>query len=236
MDTNEIEKLARFVMSPGISDSDLCKFLALQTFSHTRPQAVWAGEITEDGYISRRGTFGIPAKLLSSLENIPLSAEVPSAEAVKSDKVIILKREESAEKYPALANFEVVPENWQSYVVCPVLPHGVISLALDSIPKVDSKFEIFLRTVGAITLYHFNMSQHRTEKGKHSKRNQTTKKLGELSGRQIAILHLIERGFSNPSIAEQIGYSESLVRQETMQIYSILKVSGRRELIERKKE
>jgi DNA-binding NarL/FixJ family response regulator len=44
----------------------------------------------------------------------------------------------------------------------------------------------------------------------------------------------MEKGFTNPAIAAEIGYSESLVRQETMAIYSLLDISGRKELLERK--
>ena len=40
------------------------------------------------------------------------------------------------------------------------------------------------------------------------------------------------KGFTNAQIAAEIGYSESLVRQETIQIFRILGVSGRKEIIE----
>jgi len=43
---------------------------------------------------------------------------------------------------------------------------------------------------------------------------------------------LIEDGYTNIAIANEIGYSESLVKQETMTIYSILNISGRKALRE----
>ena len=49
--------------------------------------------------------------------------------------------------------------------------------------------------------------------------------------RQMLIKKLIENGYTNIAIANEIGYSESLVKQETMAIYSALNIAGRKELL-----
>ncbi len=51
-----------------------------------------------------------------------------------------------------------------------------------------------------------------------------------LTARQEEILKMIRLGETNEAIAEKIGYSASLVKQETMLIYSKLGISGRRDL------
>ena len=53
-----------------------------------------------------------------------------------------------------------------------------------------------------------------------------------LTERQTAILELLKTGKTNKEIADAIGYSESLVRHETMIIYKKLRVSGRQQLRE----
>ena len=53
-----------------------------------------------------------------------------------------------------------------------------------------------------------------------------------LSDRQNTILGLLKEGYTNREIADVIGYSESLVRHETMIIYKKLRVEGRNELRE----
>jgi DNA-binding NarL/FixJ family response regulator len=42
---------------------------------------------------------------------------------------------------------------------------------------------------------------------------------------------MLSKGATNSEIALEIGYSESLIRQETIEIYRTLGVSGRKELI-----
>jgi DNA-binding NarL/FixJ family response regulator len=59
--------------------------------------------------------------------------------------------------------------------------------------------------------------------------------IGDLSGkplteRQKDILALIKKGMTNDEIAIEIGYSSSLVKQESMLIFSKLGISGRRDL------
>ena len=52
-----------------------------------------------------------------------------------------------------------------------------------------------------------------------------------LSQRQMKILSLMAQDFTNPQIGKELGFSESTVRQETMRIYQILQVAGRKEAI-----
>ena len=56
-------------------------------------------------------------------------------------------------------------------------------------------------------------------------------KIMTLTPRQELIRGLASKGFSNRQIAQEIGFSESLVRQETIAIYSALRISGRDDLI-----
>jgi len=54
-----------------------------------------------------------------------------------------------------------------------------------------------------------------------------------LTQRQTTILESLKNGMTNKEIAELIGYSESLVRHETMIIYKKLRVEGRHQLREK---
>ena len=49
-----------------------------------------------------------------------------------------------------------------------------------------------------------------------------------LTDRQLVIAGLLERRFNNAQIGLEIGYSESLIRQETVAIYRKLQVTGRK--------
>jgi DNA-binding NarL/FixJ family response regulator len=98
-------------------------------------------------------------------------------------------------------------------------------------PTNSDEFEDFLRLVGAVvTLYLLGQSYASPVpefRGTKSKKIAPT----VLSPRQKVILAMLSKGATNSEIALEVGYSESLIRQETIEIYRILGVSGRKELI-----
>lgn len=221
-------------MTPEVSISDVCKFLVLNIFTNMKASAVYAGEITKDGFIAPVGSFGLPEKTVTGWGNIPLTLKAPLTDSVKQDKIILLKREEAFEKYPALSGYEGIPEIWETYLVCPTLPYGLIALTLDSSPKLSRDSEEFLRTISSLVSLHHQKVKLKTRMKGNNESNRSSGQNGALTERQSLIKNLMEKGFSNPQIASEIGYSESLIRQETMAIYSILNISGRKDLLERK--
>jgi DNA-binding CsgD family transcriptional regulator len=223
-------------MTPEISISDVCKYLVLNIFANMNASAAYAGEITKDGFIAPVGSFGLPEKTVTGWGSIPLTLKAPLTDAVKQDKIILLKREEALEKYPALSGYEGIPEAWESYLVCPTLPHGLIALTLDSSPKLSRETEEFIRTVSSLVSLHHQKDKLRPRTKSNNDNGRSSGKNGALNERQLLIKNLMEKGFSNPQIASEIGYSESLIRQETMAIFSILNISGRKELLEGKKD
>jgi DNA-binding NarL/FixJ family response regulator len=76
-------------------------------------------------------------------------------------------------------------------------------------------------------LLDISPTSHSHRPGK-SRESEAGKKLTE---RQELILSMIKSGMTNNAIANRMGYSESLIRQETMSIYQKLGVDGRREII-----
>lgn len=56
----------------------------------------------------------------------------------------------------------------------------------------------------------------------------------ELTSRQKLIYDAMVKGYTNRRISEEIGFSESLVRQETVRIFKYFNVSGRNELLKGK--
>lgn len=229
-----VQQLVRHLMTPEVSISDACRFLVLNIFSSMKASAVYAGEITKDGFIAPVGSFGLPEKTVASWGDIPLTLKAPLTDAVKQDKIILLRRDVAFNEYPVLRNYEGLPDLWESYLVCPTLPYGLIALTLDSVPKITKETECFLRTVTSLIILHNLRDKFKTNSKSNNEFGRSSSKSSTLNERQLLIMNLMEKGFTNPQIASEIGYSESLVRQETMAIFSILKISGRKELLERR--
>ena len=222
-----ISTLVEFFSHGYRSADDLCRFLIFETFQMLSPKSIFIGEVDSAGFLNHKASFGFERKDLDQWQKLSLGLDIPITRAVTSNKCIIVNSpEEFYGNYPVATELGAVDTNWKSCIAIPVLPQGVYFLILDSKPKKDSEFEHFLRAVGQIMMIYLNS----VKLNKASVNSNGTS--GELTSRQKIILSFLEKGFTNPQIAQEIGYSESLVRHETIEIYSKLKVSGRRELLQ----
>jgi DNA-binding CsgD family transcriptional regulator len=144
--------------------------------------------------------------------------------------IAVESQSEYFKNYPEVEKLGEVDVNWSNAVAVPILPFGAFFLALNGEPSRDGSFEPFLRCIGHLLALSLRQS---AEKGSgvdvKSARKKSSSK--ELTSRQEVIVELLSKGFTNNEISKEIGYSESLIRQETVTIYAVIGVSGRKELI-----
>jgi DNA-binding CsgD family transcriptional regulator len=223
-----ISALVEFFSHGFRSADDLCRFLIFETFQMFSTKCIFVGEIDSSGYLIHKASFGFEPEELNNWLKLSLSLDVPITRAARSNKCIVVKSpEEFYGNYPVATDLGAVDAEWQSCIAVPVLPHGVYFLINNAKMKKDSEFEPFLRAVGLIMMMYLNRGES------HKKSVDSTSRSSEMTQRQKIILSLLEKGFTNSQIALEIGYSESLVRHETIEIYSKLHVSGRKEILEK---
>lgn len=227
MYVREIATLTDWMAGATRSTDELCKFLALSIFQNLNPKSIFVGEVDSSGALNHVSSFGFDQEEIQRWSKLSLELEIPITEAVLKNKCVIVgSPDEFLEKYPIAAKLGVDDFDWKSCIAVPIVPYGVYFLVLQSKPKKDQEFEHFLRAVGHL----LSMSLRYKTRG-HIPKSPEKNTPESLSPRQKLVMSLLSKGFTNAQIAQEIGYSESLVRQETIAIYSALKVSGRKELI-----
>jgi DNA-binding CsgD family transcriptional regulator len=229
--SGEIERLARFLMGTNVNSSDLCRFLVLDTFADVKASAILIFGISGEGHLKAESSFGLPEEIVNHLTDVRLGEERPIVAGFRSNQFAVISRQDSKEVFPKLHEADGMPENVASVVLCPILPYGGFGLALNREPETSHELEMFFRAVGTLAALHFNRLQFAGSPVSSKSQRFTQNGKGELTQRQLLIKKLMESGYTNMAIANEIGYSESLVKQETMAIFSILKVSGRKELL-----
>ena len=227
----EIERLARYLIGTNENSSDLCKFLVLDTFTNVQASAILLLGISGDGHLQIESSFGLPNEVISSLGTVPLSADIPIIAGFRSNQFALISREASRGLLPELHEGNGIPEGVASLVLCPILPYGGFALALNCEPDLDQGLEMFFRAVGTLAALHFNRLQFLGSSNSSKKQRSPKNGKVELTQRQTLIKKLMENGYTNLAIANEIGYSESLVKQETMAIYSLLNLEGRKDLL-----
>lgn len=223
----EIARITGFMSNSQRSLDDFCRYLIIHTFRAFSPRAIYVGQIDNEGHLILKSSFGFEPEYIEQFKKIPLTIDIPLIEAIRSDEIIrIDSKEEFFQKYPNVRSLGIINEEWNSALAAPVHSVGAYFLVLNGVPESSSEATHFLRTIGHLISLFFE------EPLPESKEVKTPSRIAKsLSPRQEIIKSLLSKGFTNAYIATEIGYSESLVRQETISIYAALNISGRDELI-----
>jgi DNA-binding CsgD family transcriptional regulator len=225
-------ELANFLTGSSRSAEEIAKFLVFKSFADFSPTALYIAQITDDGYVSPVGGFGFEKTVIATWGRFPLSMHIPITDAVRTDRCIVIDNiEDFFENYPILTEIEDVPIQWEAVMAWPMLPFGVGFALLEKVPSMSDELENYLRLTGAVIALHLLRVKDLQPIREFQKAEGKKMLPNTLSNRQKVILEMLSKGATNSEIAREIGYSESLVRQETIEIYQILGVSGRKELI-----
>ena len=191
-------------------------------------------EMDSDGWIRVRAMAGFDEINLTSLPAKHLNDESEVSELFRRMKIISYS--ESQLKKKRLENSKKSGEDtfrkskfykWKSAVGIPIGSDKAYSILFQiDITLVDG-FSSGLEILHAMLETYEEFS----EEGLNMQpRLVPTLKGTPLTSRQRVIVKMIEEGKTNSQIALSIGYSESLIRQETIIIYKKLGISGRKEL------
>jgi DNA-binding CsgD family transcriptional regulator len=120
---------------------------------------------------------------------------------------------------------------WQTEVYLPMLPNFAAVLSSTIQIPGDEEYRRYFSTLKSmLSLYLHLISEAGFPESQRLPRSKSVALGEKLTERQVLILDLIKEGKTNIAIADRLGYSESLIRQETMVIYQKLGVDGRREI------
>lgn len=182
-------------------------------------------ELTEEGLVCPIGGFGWPQAVFESTPDFPINGNLPLTNAIRNNQIIVIQNNPAfLLEYPEAA---VLPDGWVSGIVIPAYPIGCMFLSSSELFEINHEKEIILTAVGSLLgLYASRLPTELLHEAIKVKEKILLEKV-PLTDRQLVIAGMLERGFNNSQIGLEIGYSESLVRQETVSIYKKLNVTGR---------
>jgi DNA-binding CsgD family transcriptional regulator len=217
-----INELTREIARPGITSDGLCQFLTFKTLSFLNPSALYINQLHDDGIVRNISVSGIDQDIQASWKEVVFSESLPSNDAMRSEKMIWLADSTDwNNQYPDLAKYMLVEQS-NTFIAIPIDVPGSavasIGIMSSSVHRQARDVTSFLWTVGGlVSLYFTNYKTEHVE--------------DYLSPRQLEILEYMRDQYTNPEIAKELGFSESTIRHETIRIYQILKVAGRKEAI-----
>ena len=215
---------------------DLCQYLATRVCPTGELARVYVGRLDNDGVIRTATSFGYSCDCNVMHIVTPLEFDRPMPDAVRNKKLVVANREEILQRY---LNYEPLDlrSPWISTAVVPTLGNYVYVFRLQC--RVDDQVfaEAYFKLVGVLlNFYNFERAiSKNSAPTQFNNRGIAVKsramKGAPLTERQELIVSLIQEGKTNGHISKLLGYSESLIRHETMIIYQKLGLGGRKELL-----
>jgi DNA-binding CsgD family transcriptional regulator len=236
----KVSELAEFIAHRSHARKDVIRYLALSTFLKVDVFCAVLAELTESGDLEVSEIFGSDKSAIDKfMIDKKLSDANPIAEVLRFGKISCIQNSPQwPSEYIDLNELKFTQK--EITIICfPIekfgSPGACITLFSSALIYPNVELKSFLRAVSSLLslyLYKDDLEDRirnaadkifQTRFGRPKLDNAPT----ALSDRQMLILRLVSKGFTNIQIAEQIGYSESTVRQETVRIFAILVCSNR---------
>lgn len=240
-----LDILEYFAHQPSFDD--FCQMMILEIFAEFEPWGSCVGIFHSDGHVKVLGSFGIGEGLLHQYEHSSCLG-MPRIGGLFVNGVHVA--EHDSEVSGGTANlFEQMNSHGPNALgliknsiglsgfVQVLFMHPVSPLEL------DQKFEALMRVLRILLPIYRNQTHTKdsfwpqgsleTGQGNQNSPSQDTQgeKEAQLTDRQMEILKQIALGKTNSQIVREIGFSESTVRQETIDIYRKLDVSDRKNAV-----
>lgn len=230
---NSISELSVYLARPEITPSLLSQFLILKTLQPLGANQLFISQLHPDGMVRPIDSFGYSEEQMEGWREFPLTDNLPVCDAIRNDQLVWLADSNDWHReYPELAKY---PGDLASntFIAISVDIYGAPAGALGIMSRIqvqpNPELISYVSAVGGlIGLYLSRVNEGRLAQIVRGPLNLNQ---SFLSPRQMKILTLMGQDFTNPQIGKELGFSESTVRQETMRIYQILQVSGRKDAI-----
>jgi len=183
--------------------------------------------LNPQGIIEFFQSFGLTNEQVLGWERIPLSAEVPVADAIREDRLIWLSdANEWDENYPgtrALPGSQSLKTIINAPIYLRNTPSGSMGIMCNQQILPATEELAFVNIVAGLISLHLSKT--------HNHDQDVAERKKFLTKRQLEVLKFMSDQMTNHEIANKMGYSVSTIRHETMRIYQLLRVNGRRDAV-----
>ena len=239
----QLAEVSSYVTDSSHKLSDILQMLCIKALSPFQADAVLYTEINHNGYAIPHTSFGLEfVDKNGERPTFTISERTPFTDAIRENRLVWIDTLPTWPKYYSKLSSLQLPRNTRTLISCPVeiggLPIGSFSTFSHAKIEFEEASAQYVEAISLIlshALRHQNQGKTKNGKPRDEFNHSNTLDLDSqdfdkpLTERQNLILKLIAEGRTNAAIADVLGYSESLIRQETIKIYAKLGCSGRNE-------
>lgn len=201
----------------------------VNTFREEGALCIYMGGLNETGFVCTLGGFGFTQVAYENiLPNLPIKHKFPITDAIRLQDIVKVSNDEAyLAKYPLMkvVNFS---QPWNTLIALPCNPMNGFAITFSAKLEVTELLKVFLYSIASLLGLYTSRLRNTLLEIAQEANDEIEQPFNRLSDRQLVIAQMLEQGFSNAHIGLKLGYSESLIRQETVTIYRKLQVSGKK--------
>ena len=180
--------------------------------------------LNEMGLLDYQMVSGLELRL-SPDERVSLADDNVVARAMRTQESIYFDMETMYHNYEDATHREGL-SIYLSGIVLPISRETILGCVFQSPVEVLRNCEPYFESIRSLVALWENKLRDKTKLPQQVSTDQSR----SLTERQNLILTRIQQGKTNAAIARELGFSDSLIRQETIIIYSKLGIAGRKDL------
>ena len=223
-----IEKTADFLARTPHPDQAL-DFLSAHASPFDEVAVALRAVVDHDGVVRVENIQGFSKHEILTKISMHISDKRPLTTGARTQKITWAYQPTAATEFPDFVPFDSETP-WQSSIALPVGLVHVYGISFPSDLRGLEGINTYFESIRALLSIYESALELKSAIGSRSFLEES--EIQPLSERQEKILEFLKTGMTNKEIADAIGYSESLVRHETMIIYKKLRVEGRSQLRE----
>lgn len=199
----------------------------MRTFADRKFYASFFLQIAQDGSLKLVSFYGAnPAEAGIKQEDFTVFTDHPAGESIRGDRVICVDYQTSP-KAPVRLSLLAWPVHSGSRTIGSLVT--MTDRGCDGSAESMECLESLALLLNSALTRRLDQGPMRHDLVRANSHKSVSAIPDQLTERQEVILRLIAEGRTNGDIAEVLGYSESLIRQETIRIYAFLGCNGRQE-------
>jgi DNA-binding CsgD family transcriptional regulator len=233
-DLEIISDFTIFLQNKGLTIQDICQYLVTVSLKDYGFYCAVFAEIQKNGQVRVTSHFGADPKDVEAWQDIDFEVKTPVNDCLRENRIVWINTLPNYSQDYELLNSLPTDNRLKTLVAFPLRGSshllGSISILSSKKIELDTEIELLIKSLCHMTALRLEIHANSTPKSKESHNGEISinnSKLSQLTPRQKKILEMLIERKTNKEIADELIYSVSTIKQETIAIYEKLGLRGR---------
>jgi DNA-binding CsgD family transcriptional regulator len=233
-DLEIISDFTIFLQNKGLTIQDICQYLVTVSLKDYGFYCAVFAEIQKNGQVRVTSHFGADPKDVEAWQDIDFEVKTPVNDCLRENRIVWINTLPNYSQDYELLNSLPTDNRLKTLVAFPLRGSshllGSISILSSKKIELDTEIELLIKSLCHMTALRLEIHSNSTPKSKESHNGEISinnSKLSQLTPRQKKILEMLIERKTNKEIADELIYSVSTIKQETIAIYEKLGLRGR---------